>query len=313
MAVATTNDIERVLAAISDLKAALVKPVPVPDPMPGGGAGPISVRVGFRGNPPLHVGETGILHGTCEGFDPRGISLWIDPDGEVIETVGVEVLTNETIDRGKYTTYNVLARWVPRKEYEAGSYLEFVTGIPEPESKTLAVKITAAPKPQPKPAVTDGSRWQPVTEEQYHAADKLPVCRDNTEVDLALERCRFGRLPWINSLASAEEARALGLAATAVVSYVALSEGLAEHARVLSLDRTQRAKHWSYLFRIDDDLMGAIHCLGGVPGTLLPDWRSPYGEGLSSAGTVAQLAGKSFAAWLKGAWNPGTGGGPSGE
>lgn len=169
-------------------------PTPAPDPMPDGGAGKIRVAFGFRGPRPLHVGDTGILHGTCEGFDPRKTNAVIlDPDNEPIPTADVEVLHNGPVishDPPYYDTIALVATWTPKKEYAPGSELSFVTGIDTPAVVPLAVTITAALKPpkQAEPAATESladrwsilldwpSSWPPVADDGK--MPKLPEARD---------------------------------------------------------------------------------------------------------------------------------------
>lgn len=299
-----------ILATVKRIEARQVTvqpaPLPTPDPMPGGGDEEIKIITGVDGPDGtfMYLGDSRTLSAGCYGFDPvKTGAKWVDPEGNPIKDVVIQTVQGYTQDKGHYLVYNFKATWTPSRLYEAGADCVFLSGLTDskvwarmPLKMTVRKPVATPQRPVViiPPPVTDG--WSRPTEAQYLAADKLPVCRDNGEVDLAIERARFGRLPWANSLAEGP---------TAVVSYVTLSEGLAEHARVLALSPGDRASHWSKVHRIDDDLMGAVHCLGPQAG--LPDWRYPEG-GLGSMDSVQRLAGRTFRDWLVSAFSPSAGG-----
>lgn len=309
----TLTEIGRLIEAAAETIIAALKspaPAPTPDPMPDGGAGPIRVFVGIRGpaGAKITLGESRQLYGGCEGFDPSETgAVWLDPDNEPIPVDRVEVLDQYVATRNppNYRRHNVLVTWTPKKEYPKGSTLVFVTGVPEPAALPLVIEVVAgAAQPQhdaepARPIDPPGPRgWVRPTEKEYLAADTLPVCGAAADVVLAKERVRLGRLPWENSRAPEGP--------TAVVTYKELTA---------AFDRVEAGLPiWALAERIETDLLYALSILGAK--AELPVWDDPYaGASLgvaTSYGRVDRLRGMTFAGWLAGAWQSGTGGTVSG-
>lgn len=288
-------------AKLDKLIAALIKPNTTIVPRLG-------LKVQPYGRPPIQDGRLWcwlkeyVVAQVVVSLD--GGATWIDqvdsrfPIRESELTVSGPGLTGTVVSLDLGRAYEAPGRWVVSGRIRLGEEWRPLDPL-EIWVWPFAYDPQAAPvAPKAAANVTAESAWVRPTEAQYLAGDKLPLCRDSSEIDLAIERVKLGRLPWHDG----------------AITYAELMTGYDRIEAEAKLSTEALYQRWWMQHKIGWDLMCAIAILGRKAG--LPDWDDPMaGATMGVAdlyGRADRIAGFDFSRWLYGAMYAPGGGGPSG-